>query len=155
MQANLTVLIVAADRKGRIMEMNHKKNHLSCIGVFFIMLLFAMCLTLNVFSGSSYHLYGLSDEAARIETWEITESIAASGDGDNTTNYKTSFLPLNHSSHETTTKNICTIHMSVAIPNGSVLPLFLIIVFSLFFRTLFILLPDGRTLMNQKVRLDN
>lgn len=137
------------------MEMNHKKNHLFRIRIAFIMLLFAMCLTMNVFFGSSYHLHELSDESVRIETWEITESIAASGDGDNTTNFKTSFLPLNHSSHETTTKNICTIHMPAAIPNGIFLPLFLIIVFLLFFRTLFILLPDDRTLMNQKVRLNN
>ena len=137
------------------MEMNHKKNHLSRIAIFFIMLLFAMCLTMNVFSGSSYHLHELSDKPARIETWKITESIAASGDGDNTTCFKTPFLPLNHSFHETTTKNICTVHIPAALPNGIGQPLFLIIVFLLFFRTLFILLPDGRTLMNQKVRLDN
>lgn len=111
-----------------IMEMNHNKNHLSRIRVTFIMLLFAMCLTMNVFLGSSYHLNELSDKPVGIEAWEITESVTASGDSDNTC-AKISFLSLNKSFHKNAVKNICTIPMPVDILDGIGLHFFLIIVF--------------------------
>lgn len=136
------------------MEMNYNKNHLFRIKVSFIMLLFAMCLTMNVFLGSSYHLNELSDKTVGIETWEITESIASSGDSDNTC-FKISFFTPNKSFHENAVKNICSIPMPVDILEGIGLHFFLIIVFLLFFMTLFILLPNEQTLMNQKVRLNN
>lgn len=115
------------------MEINNKKNHLSRIEVIFIMLLFTMCLTMNVFFCSSYNPYELLDKTTGIETW----TNAINGDG------------------ETISKNICTPPIIAAIPKGISLFLFLIIAFLFFFSTLFILLPDGWTLINQKVRLDN
>ena len=147
--------MVAVDRKGIIMELNNKKKHLSHIRVYFIMLLFAMCIPMNVFFCSYYNLYELLDKTTVIETWAISESIAANGDGDNTTYFKTSFLNKNNSYDGTITKNICTAHMIAAILKGISLHLFLIIVFLFFFLTLFKLLPDGWTLINEKVRLDN
>lgn len=119
------------------MEINNKKNHLSRIEVIFIMLLFTMCLTMNVFFCSSYNPYELLDKTTGIETWTISESNAINGDG------------------ETISKNICTPPIIAAIPMGISLFPFLIIAFLFFFLTLFILLPDGWTLINQKVRLDN
>lgn len=137
------------------MEINNKKNHLSRIKVYFIMLLFAVCSTMNVFFCSAYNLYELLDKTTEIETWTISESFVANEDSDNDTYVKASFLNKNNSYNETITKNISSILMIADIPRGISLLLFLIIVFLFFFLTLFILLPDRCTLINLKVRLDN
>ena len=150
-----TMHAVGVSKKGVIMEINNKKNHLSRIRVFFSMLLFAMCLTMNVFFCSTYNLYKLLDKTTVIETCAISESIAANEDVDNSAFIKASFLNKNNSYNETITKNICSIIMIAAIPEGISLFLFLNIVFLNFFLALFILLPDVWTLINQKVRLDN
>lgn len=135
------------------MDINNKKNHLSRISVFFIMLLFAMCLTMNVLLCSTYNLYELIDKTTEIGTWEISEYNIINEEADHTTDFKASFLNNNNSYKKTITKNICTFSIIEAYPKGISLLLFLIIVF--FFLTIFILLPDGWTLVNQKVRLDN
>jgi hypothetical protein len=137
------------------MDINNKKNHLSRIKVSFIMLLFAMCLTMNIILCSNYNPYELLDKTTVIETWKIPENIVINGDGDDTTYFRSSFLNENNSYTETITKNICPFLIMVAIPGGNRLLLFSIIVFLFFFLTLFILLPNGWTLINQKVRLDN
>ena len=59
------------------------------------------------------------------------------------------------SNNETITKEICTSPIIAVIPKGFPLFLFLVIAFLFSFLTLFILLPDGWTLINLKVRLDN
>lgn len=151
----MTTLVVAMAKKGIVMEINIKKNHLSRIRVSFIMLLFAMCVTMNVLFCSTYNLYELLDKTTVIETWAISESIVINEDSDNTTYVKPSFLNKNNSNNETIAKNISSILMIAASPKGISLLLFLSIVFLFFFLTLFILLPDGWTLTNQKVRLDN
>ncbi len=137
------------------MEIKNKKNHLSRIRVSFIMLLLAMCLTMNVLFCGTLNLYEFLDKTTVIETWGISESIADNEDSDNTSYVKASLLNKSNSYKETITKNINSIFMITAIPKGISLLFFLIIVFLLFFLTLFILLPDGWTLINQKVRLDN
>ena len=48
-------LSAAAAKKGSVMEINNKKNHLSHILFFFIMLLFAAGLTMNVLFCSNYN----------------------------------------------------------------------------------------------------
>lgn len=147
-------MVVAVAKKGIVMEINIKRNHLSRIRVYFIMLLFAMCLTMNVFFCSTYNLYELLDKTTVIETWAISESIVVNEDSDNNTYVKAPSLNKNNSNNETIAKNISSILMIAAIPKG--INLFLLIIASLFFfLTLFILLPDGWTLINQKVRLDN
>ncbi|WP_294150129.1 hypothetical protein [uncultured Clostridium sp.] len=137
------------------MEIINKKNHLSRILIFFIMLLFAMGLTMNVLFCNNYSLYELLDKTVVIETWTISESMVSNEDGDNTSHFKASFLSKNNSHTETITQNICPIPIIAAIPKGFSLLLFLIIVFLFYFSTLFILLPDEWTLINQKVRLDD
>jgi len=137
------------------MEINIKKNHLSRIRVYFIMLLFAMCSTMNVLFCSAHNLYELLDKKTVIETWASSERFVANEDSNNTTHVKASFLNKNNSYNETITKNISSILMIADIPRGINLLLFLIIFFLFFFLTLFILLPDGWTLINQKVRMDN
>ena len=138
------------------MEINNKKNYLPHIRVYFVMFLFAMCLTMNVLFGSAaYNLYELLDNTAVVRAWETSESIVDNEGGDNTTSPKVSFLDKNKLNHETISKNICPLSIIAAIPKGMSLYLFLIIVTLLFFLTLFIVLPDEWTLVNQKVRLDN
>lgn len=137
------------------MEINSKKNHLFCIRVSFIMLLLAMCLTINVFFCSSYNFYEFLDKTTAIESWDISEGIVVKGDGNNTTNSEASFSNENNSYPETITKNLCPTSMIAAIPNGISQLLFPNIFLLYFFLYLFILLPDGWTLINQKVRLDN
>lgn len=137
------------------MGINNNKNHLSRIRVSFSMLLFAMCITVNVLFLSTYNIYELLDKTSVIESWAISESNVANKDSDNTTYFKVSFLNKNNSYNETITKNVCSIFMIVAIPKGISLLLFLIIVFLFFSLTIFKLLPDRWTLVNQKVRLDN
>ena len=154
MQLKLSILIAAFAKKGVIMEINNKKNHLSRIGFTFIMLLFVMCLAMHVFFCSN-NLYELLDKAAVIETWTISENIVANEGGDLTTDQKPSFLNKDNFYNKTITKNIHSIRMIAAIAKGISLLLFLIIVFLFFFFTLFILLPDEWTLINQKVRLNN
>lgn len=134
------------------MEINNKKSHLSRIIIFLIILLFAMCLTMDVLLCSSYNLYELLDETTVIETWTISESIVTNEDGDNTVYFKSSFLNKNASHTETITKNICPIAMIAVIPKGFSLLLFRIIVFC--FLILFVLLPVRWTLINQKIRLN-
>ena len=137
------------------MEINNKKNNLSHIRVSFSMFLFAICLTLNVFFCNTYNLNELLDKTTVIETWAISESIVANEDCDNATYFNTSLLNKNKSYNEAIEKNICSIAINAAIPKGISLLLFLIIIFLFFFLTVFILLPDEWTLINQKVRLDN
>ncbi|MTK06670.1 MAG: hypothetical protein F8N38_06265 [Hungatella sp.] len=137
------------------MELNNKKNHLSLTRVYFIMFLFTMCLTMNVLFCSAYNLYELLDKTTVIETWAISESFVANEDTDNTTNVKASFLNKSNPYNQIITKNISSIPMIADVPRRISQFLFLIIVFLFFFLTLFILLPDRWTLINQKVRLDN
>lgn len=137
------------------METNNKKNHMSRVRVYFKMLLFAMCLAMGAFFFSTNNLYELLDKTTEIETWAISESIVANGDGDHNSYFKTLGLNKNNSYNGTITKNTSSILPIAAFQKGISLFLFLIIVFLFFFLTLFILLPDGWTLINQKVRLDN
>ena len=137
---------VVRAQKGVIMEINNKKNHLFRILIFFIMLLFAMGLTMNVLFCSNYNLYELLAKPTVIETMAISESIVTSEDGDDTTHFKASFLNKNNSHTEMIT---------AAVPNGFGPLLILIIVLLFYFSALFILLPDEWTLINQKVRLDD
>lgn len=135
------------------MKINNSKNRLSHIIALFVMLLFTMCLTMNVLLGGNYNLYESLDNTTVIETWTISESVAANQDSDNTTDIKSLFL--NNNSHtETITKNICPISIIAAIPKGFSLFPFLVIVFLFIFLILFILLPNSWTLINQKIRLD-
>lgn len=135
------------------MEINIKKNHLSRIRVYFIMLLFAVCSTMNVFFLSAYNLYELLDKTTEIETLAISESYDANEDND--TYVKASLLIKNNSYNETITKSISSMLISVDIPRVNGLLLFLFIVSLFFYLTFFILLPDCWTLIYQKVRLDN
>ena len=52
-----------------------------------------MCLTMNVLLGGNYNLYESLDNTTVIETWTISESVAANQDSDNTTYFKP-LLPL-------------------------------------------------------------
>lgn len=155
MKLKLTKLNVAAAKKGIVMEINNKKNYVSFILIFFIMLLFAASLTMNVLFCSNYNLYELIDKTTVTKTWEISENTVCSEDDNDTTHFKVSFFSNNNSHTETITKNICPIPIIAAIPKGFSLLFFLIIVFLYFFLTLFRLLPDEWTLINQKVRLDD
>ena len=148
-------LAVAMAKKGTEMVVKNKKNHLSRIIVSFIMLLFAMCLTMNVLFYNSYNLYELLGKTTVIETRANSESIVADEDSHNTTLVQASFLDKTNSNNETITKNISLIFMAADIPIGISLLLFLVIVSLFFYLTFFILLPDGWTLMNQKVRLNH
>lgn len=124
---------VEAAQKGVIMEINNKKNHLFRILIFFIMIFFAMGLTMNVLFCSNYNLYELLAKPAVIESMAISEGIVTSEDGDDTTHFKASFLNKNNSHTEMIT---------AAVPKGFGPLLFLIIVFLFYFSALFILLPD-------------
>ena len=135
--------------------MDINQNHLSRIRVFVSMLLFVMCLTMNMLFCSTYNFYELSDETTVTEKGVISESITANEDGGNTTYFETSFLSSNDSYHEIIKKNLCSILVFAAVPKGISQLLFLTIVFLYFFLNLYILLPDGWTLINRKVRQDN
>lgn len=137
------------------MELNKNKNYLSHILIFFVILFFAASLTMNVFFCSNYNFYELINKTTVTETWAISESIVSNEDGDDTTHFKASFFSENNSHNKTIIKNICSISIIAVIPKGFSLLLFLIIVFLYFFSTLYRLLPDEWTLINQKVRLDD
>lgn len=132
-----------------------RKIYLSHILIFFIMLLFAAGLTMNVHFCSNYNLYELIDKTTVTETWGVSESIVSNGGNDDTAHFKALLLSENNFHTETITKNICPIPIIAVIPKGFSLRLFLIIVFLYFFSTLFRLLPDEWTLVRQKIRLDD
>lgn len=136
------------------MKLNNKKNDLYRIVVFFIMLLFAACLVMNVFLSSSCNLYEPLDKTTIIETQVISESIVSNEDGNSDACFKHLFLKGNTPHTKTITKNICPIPMIAAIPKGFNLLFVRIIVFLCSFLTLSILLSDKWTLVNQKIRLD-
>lgn len=127
----------AAAKKGSVMEINNKKNHLSHILFFFIMLLFAAGLTMNVLFCSNYNLYGLSGKTTVIEARAISESSFSNEGGDKTTCFKTSFLSENNSDTGIITKNICPIPVIAAITQEFSLFLFYYFSFSLFLFGLF------------------
>lgn len=136
------------------MKINNSKNRLSHIIAFFVMVLFTMCLTMNVLLGGNYNLYESLDNTTVIETWTISESVAANQDSDNTTHFRSLFLNNKDSHTETIRKSICPISIIATIPKGFCLFPFLLIVYLFIFLTLFILLPNSWTLINQKIRLD-
>ena len=154
------ILKIFPPEKGIVMKTKNKKKHLLRIIVSFIMILFAMCLAMNVLLYGNSRLYEFSDKTSIIETWEISESIDTSEESSNTICFKLSLLDKNDLHTEDLisvgyTRHTFPISMPAAFSNGFSPQLFLTIVFLLFFLTLFILLPDGCTLINQKVRLDN
>lgn len=119
------------------------------------MILFAMCLAMNVLLYGNSRLYEFSDKTSIIETWGISESTDTAEGSNNTICFRLSLLDKNDLHTEDITRHTFPMPMPAALPSGFSLQLFLTIVFLLFFLTLFILLPDGCTLINQKVRLDN
>lgn len=134
--------------------MNNNKNYLYRIIVFFIMLLFAACLTMNVFFCSSYNLYELLDKTTAIETRAISDSIVSNEDGDNAVYFKHLFLKRNTPYTKTIMKNISPIPMIAAISEDFNLLFVWIIVFLCFFLSFSILLTDKWTLVNLKIRLN-
>lgn len=137
------------------MGINNKKNHLSRISVYIIMLLFAMCIPINVLFCGNYNPYELLNKSTAIEMWTTSESVVVDEDVDKTTDFKTSFLSKNNAYNETLTNNASSILVIAAIPQGISLLLYLTVVFLFIIAASFISLPDGWTLINQKVRLDN
>ena len=118
------------------MSVNNKKNHLFRIIVLFMMLLFAVCAA-DVFFCGNHDRNELSDQSFMTETMTASESAAADGD------------------KETITKDICPASVVVVVPDRFRLLLYLVTFLLSFYLTLFILLSDEWTLINQKVRLDN
>lgn len=136
------------------MEIHDEKNHLYNIIIFFSMLLFAVCLTMNVIFGSNYYPYESLDNTIIYKTWTISNNITVNEDSDNVTYSKSLFLNNNNSYTETIIKNICPVPIIAVISKGFSLLLIPIIIFLFFFLNLFILLSDRWTLVNQKIRLD-
>ena len=149
------ILKIFPPEKGIVMKTKNKKKHLLRIIVSFIMILFAMCLAMNVLLYGNSRLYEFSDKTSIIETWGIPESTDTAEGSNNTICFRLSLLDKNDLHTEDITRHTFPISVPAALPSGFSLQLFLTIVFLLFFLTLFILLPDGCTLINQKVRLDN
>ena len=89
------------------MEIHDEKNHLYNIIIFFSMLLFAVCLTMNVIFGSNYYPYESLDNTIIYKTWTISNNITVNEDSDNVTYSKSLFLNNNNSYTETIIKNIC------------------------------------------------
>lgn len=136
------------------MEINNKKNHLYRIIVFFIMILFATCLIMNVLFCGNHNLYKLLDKAAVFEAQTVSESIVPNENGDNTSYFDSVFLNKNIPHTETVTKKIYSIPVIAAIPNEFSVLFCCIIVYPFVFFYLFTLLSDKWTLVNQKIRLD-
>lgn len=134
---------------------NNRKNQISRITVSFMILLFVVCLTLNVFFCGTCNLYDVLDKTTEIDTSAVSEGMTANGDGDYTARFKPSFTNKINSHNETITKKTGSIPMGADILKGISLLLIRMTVVLFFFVTFFILLPDVRTLINQKVRLDN
>lgn len=130
------------------MSINQKKNHLSPIKIIFILLLFAMGLTMNVLFCSHSDFYEIFHKTAIIETRTTSEDTAAGESGDDNASST-------HFGTGTATKSPCPVLMIAAIPEGSRLLLSLIVISVSLFLILFTLLPDGWTLVEQKIRLDN
>ena len=116
MQRNLITLVPAEAKKEHVMEINNKNNSISRIIISFSMVLFTICLTLNVFFCSSYNLYEFIDKTTVNEVWPTSESITANEDRANTTYFKDSFTPKDNSFNESITKNISSILIITAIP---------------------------------------
>ena len=133
------------------MEKNNMKNNLARIIACFIMLLFAVCSIVNVFFCADYNFYEFIDKTSVIETQPISEIVAVNEGDDNTACFEPSFL--NNNSHiKTITKNTYLLSMIADVSKEFTL---LLCSFFIFFFIFFILLPDRRTLINQKIRLDN
>lgn len=137
------------------MGRNNKKNQLSHISVYMIMLLFAMCIPMNVLFCGNYNPHELLNKSTVNEMWTTSESVVVDEDVDKTTDFKTSFLSKNNAYNETLTNNASSMLVIAAIPQGISLLLYLTLVFLFIIAISFTLLPDGWTLINRKVRLDN
>lgn len=135
------------------MKVNNKKNIYHII-VFFIMLLFVVCLTMNAFFCSSYNLYEFLDKTTAIETRTISESFVSNEDNDNAVYFEHLFLKRNIHHTKIITKNLCPIFMIAALPKEFNLLFVRIILFLYFFLNFSIVLFDKWTLVDQKIRLD-
>lgn len=111
-----------------------------------------MCLTMNTFFYITNNSYESLNNITIIETERVSESIAANEDSNNTNYYKSSFLEKNNYHAKFKTENISSIPMFTAISKRFSWPIIRIIIFYL---SLFIFLPNGCTLINQKIRMDN
>ena len=137
------------------MEINNKKNRLLRYKFYFIMFSLAICLTVNAFFCSAHNRFEILDKTTVTETWATSETTVINGESEDISNVQASFLNTNNSYKETITKDIKSIFMIAALPEGISLLLIFVIVFLIFFLIILTLLPDGWTLINQKVRLDN
>lgn len=145
-QSKFAILVVTVAEKGIVMQINN--NHISHIRIYFIMLLFTVCLAMNTLIFSNYSFYELPDKTDVTDTCKISENIAADEVGDNAACFKSSLSDKNDSEPDTEiiTDSICPILKIAAIPKRFSLSFFV-------FET--VLLSDRWTLINQKVRLDN
>lgn len=142
-------------KKGNVMKINNKKKNLSHIFIFFIAFLFAASLMMNVLFCNQYNLYPVSEKTSVTEIWITSENTVSNENGDDTLRFETSFSSENNSHTETITTDLSPISMIAVLPKAFSLLCVLIIVFLYFFSTLFRLLPDEWTLIDQKVRLDD
>lgn len=133
------------------MGVSKKEIRLFHIKIYFVMFLFTMCLTMNAFFCITYSSYESLNNITVIKTGRISESIAKE-DSNNTNYYTSSFLDKNNYHVKPTIENIYLASIFSAIPKKFSWLLIRIIVFYLI---LFIFLPNGWTLINQKIRMDN
>lgn len=131
------------------MGISKKEIRLFHIRIYFVMFLFSMCLTMNASVCITYNSCESLNNITVIETGRISESIDKE-DSNNTNYYTSSFLERNNYHAKPMIENLYSVSIFSAI-----LKIFswLLIRIIVFYLILFIFLPNGWTLINQKIRM--
>jgi hypothetical protein len=137
------------------MELNCRKKAISYVMNISIIIILAMFITMHAFFYGSSDILNLHDETTAYEGMEITELEADEVETDNIISASTLKYGISKGNSADTTEKTTSIITYASYPSSIAFNTILIIAFIIFCLSLFKILPDDWTLINQKVRLDD
>jgi len=121
----------------------------------FIIILFALSISMNIIFYGSYSDNNLYEDTAANKVKTITEPPVGEDVADNMISFNTSSNATFTRNVTDSTNKVISIFKRVYIPNNIDFLVLLFVIFIIFYSFLFIFLPNDLTLVNQKVRLND
>jgi len=137
------------------MELISRKKNISKFLAIFIIILFALSISMNIIFYGSYSDYNIYGETAANKVKAITELEVGEEEAGNNISVNTSSNKIFIRNVTDSTNKVISILERVFIPNNIGFLTLLFVIFIIFYPFLFIFLPDDLTLVNQKVRLND
>ena len=137
------------------MKLTCKKKNLLNIKLAFIIMLLAICMSMNILLLGKADVYYSYEKITDYEVKSVAQSEPVEGDPGHISIDNTSYLQKPSPNKGTFTKKALSIFIDAALSNSTCLNIIFVIFCIILNLSLFISLPDDWTLINQKVRLDD